>query len=83
MAIAASKFESLELQRVGLRRAFIDAADRADDARFEEDTFGETGFPGVYMRKDSNIDDRHAAHPYLLKMLPDTGLFNGCRIGLS
>ena len=35
---------ALQLQRVGLRRAFVDAADRADDAGFEEDAFGETWF---------------------------------------
>src|SRR5215218_11415597 len=74
---------ALQLERIGLRRAFVDAADRANDARFEENAFGEAGFPGVYMRQDSDIDNRHAAHPYPLKTLPATGRFKGCRIGFS
>ena len=73
---------ALELQRVGLRRAFVDAADRSDDAGFEEDAFGEARFTGVYMRQDPDIDNRHA-DTLSLKKLPITGLFNGCRMGLS
>ncbi len=51
---------TFQLQRVGLRRAFVDAADCLDDSCFEENPFGETGFTGVYMRQDPDVDDRHA-----------------------
>ena len=53
---------AFQLQGIGLRRAFIDAADRRDDAGFEEDALGEGCLTGVYMRQDPEIDNRHARH---------------------
>ena len=44
---------SLQRQRVGLRRAGIDAADCVDDAGLVQQPFGESCLTGVYMRQDS------------------------------
>ena len=54
--------DAFQFQRVGLRRALVDPADRLDDAGFVEDAFGEAGFTGVYMRQHPEIDNRHARH---------------------
>ena len=43
----------LERQRVGLRRAGVDAADLVDDAGRVQQPFGESCLTGVYMRQDS------------------------------
>ena len=42
----------LERQRVGLRRAGIDAAELVDDARVVQQPFGESCLTGVYVRQD-------------------------------
>lgn len=54
---------AFQLQGVGLGRALVDTADRADDAGLEEDTLGEAGLTGVDVRQDPDIDNRHARHP--------------------
>jgi hypothetical protein len=54
---------ALELQRVGLRGAGIDAADFVDDSGFEEKPLREGCLTGVYMRQDSEVELflRHAS----------------------
>ena len=55
----------LELQRVGLRGAGIDAADPPDDAGLEEEPLGEAGLAGIDMRQDAQVEKTrsHATVP--------------------
>ena len=45
----------LERQRVGLRRAGIDAAELVDDTGRVQQPFGESCLTGVYMRQDPKV----------------------------
>ena len=45
----------LERQRVGLRRAGIDAAELVDDTGLVQQPFGESCLTGVYMRQDPKV----------------------------
>jgi hypothetical protein len=47
---------TFERERVGLRRARVDAADLRDDARLVEEAFGESRLTGVYMSQDSKVE---------------------------
>jgi hypothetical protein len=44
---------------VGLGGARVDAAEAVDDARVEEQAFGQAGLTGVDMREDAEIDGLH------------------------
>ena len=46
---------ALERQRVGLRRAVVDAADLVDDTGGVEQPLGERRLTGVYMRQDPQV----------------------------
>jgi hypothetical protein len=46
----------LERQRVGLRRALVDAAELANHAGLEEQAFRESCLTGVYMRQDPQVE---------------------------
>ena len=50
---------SLQRQRVGLRISVIDAADRANHAGREEQSFGKTGLTCVDMRQNPEVDGSH------------------------
>ena len=54
-----------ERERIGLRRAGIDAADVADDTGLVEKPLGEACLTGVYMRQDPKVELflRHASYP--------------------
>jgi hypothetical protein len=55
----------LELERVGLGRAAVDAAGRVDQARVEQQTLRERRLTGVYMRQDPEIErpSKHRSYP--------------------
>ncbi len=53
---------AFEVPRVGLCRAFVDAAGRGDDAALEEDAFGEGRLTGVDMRQDPEVEFCHARY---------------------
>ena len=50
---------AFELERVGLGRAGVDAADVLDRAGGEEEAFGEGGLTGVDVGEDSEIERAH------------------------
>jgi hypothetical protein len=52
---------ALQRERVGLRRAVIDAAGLVDDPGGEEEPLGEACLTGVYMRQDSQGERSHEA----------------------
>jgi hypothetical protein len=56
---------ALERERIGLRRARVDAADLADDTGGEEQPLGERGLTGVDVRQDAQVErlSRQASYP--------------------
>ena len=52
---------ALEIERVGLGGAGVDAADAIDGAGGEEETLGEGGLTGVDVREDAEIERSHGA----------------------
>jgi hypothetical protein len=52
---------ALQVERVGLRVAVIDAAHLADDPGGEEEPLGQAGLAGVNMRQDSQVERVHGA----------------------
>ena len=50
---------ALEIERVGLGGAFVDAADLVDDACGVEQALGEGGLTGVDVREDAEIQGAH------------------------
>ena len=56
---------ALQRQRIGLRRAVVDAADLVDDAGGVEQPLGEGGLTGVDVRQDAKVErsSRQASYP--------------------
>jgi len=56
---------ALERQRIGLRRARVDAADLVDDTGGVQEPFGESGLTGVDVRQDAQVErlSRQASYP--------------------
>ena len=54
----------LQRERVGLRRASVDAADLVDDTGGEQQPLGEGGLTGVYMRQDPQVQRSASQAPY-------------------
>src|SRR6185295_10512191 len=52
---------ALEVERIGLGGAGVDAADALDGAGGEEESLGEGGLTGVDVREDSEIERTHGA----------------------
>ena len=52
---------ALEVERVGLGGAGVDAADAVDGAGGEEESLGEGGLTGVDVREDAEIERAHGA----------------------
>jgi hypothetical protein len=56
---------ALERQRIGLRRARVDAADLVDDTGSVQQPLGERDLTGVDMRQDAKVErsSRQASYP--------------------
>ena len=52
---------SLEVERVGLGAAVVDAAEPVDDTCCEQQPFGQAGLAGVNMRQDPEVEVAHSA----------------------